>query len=56
MAQIHGDWGVVEASWSVRGVVSLETILIVSLLSLFWDESSHLIVISSSEDLVYSLL
>jgi hypothetical protein len=34
----------------------LEAVLIVPLLSLFWDESAHLVVVSSSEDLVYGLL
>ena len=55
-AQVHGDWGVVETSRGVRGVIALEAVLVVSLLSLFWDESAHLVVVSSSEDLVYGFL
>ena len=34
----------------------MEAVLIVPLLSLLWDESPHLIVVSFSEDLVYGLL
>ena len=56
MAQVHGDWGVIEASWSVGQVVSLEAVLVVPLLSLFWDESAHLIIVSSSKDLIYGFL
>ena len=55
-AQIHGDWGIVKASRGIRGVVSLKAVLIIPLLSLFWDESSHLIVVSFSKDLVDGLL
>jgi hypothetical protein len=55
-AQIHGYWGIVKASRGVRGVIALEAVLIVPLLSLFWNESSHLIVVPSPEDLVYGLL
>ena len=56
VAQVHGDWGVVKMSRGVRGVVALEAVLIIPLLSLFWDESSHLVVVSSPEDLVDSFL
>ena len=55
-AQVHRDWGVIETSWSVRGIISLEAILVVSLLTLFGDESSHLIVVSFPEDLIYGFL
>ena len=55
-AQIHRDWGVVKTSGGVRGVIALEAVLVVPLLSLFWDESSHLIVISSSKDLIDGFL
>ena len=34
----------------------MEAVLIVPLLSLFWNESPHLIVVSSPEDLVYGFL
>ena len=40
----------------VRGVVPLKAVLVVPLLSLFWDESSHLIVVSFPKDLIDSLL
>ena len=56
MAQVHRDWGVIEASRGVGRVISLEVVSIVSLLSLFWDESAHLVIVSLSEDLVYGLL
>ena len=55
-AQVHGDWGVVKVSRGVRGIVALEVVLIIPLLSLFWDESSHLVVVSFPKDLVDSLL
>ena len=55
-AQIHGDWCVIKASGRIGGVISLEAVLIVPLLSLFQNESSHLIIVSSSEDLVDGLL
>ena len=55
-AQIHRDRGVVEASGGVRGVIALEAILIIPLLSLFRDESAHLVVVSFSKDLVYGFL
>ena len=55
-AQIHGDWSIVKASRGIRGIVALEAVLVIPLLSLFWDESSHLIVVSLPEDLVYGLL
>ena len=55
-AQIHRDRGVVETSRGVRGIIALEAILITPLLSLFWDESAHLVVVSFSEDLVYGFL
>ena len=55
-AQVHRDWCVIEASGGVGGVISLEAVLIVPLLSLFWDESAHLIIVSPPEDLVYGLL
>ena len=54
--QVHRDWGVVEASGGIRGVIALEAVLVILLLSLFWDESAHLVVVSLSEDLVYGLL
>ena len=56
VAQVHRDWGVVKVSRGVRGVVALEVVLIIPLLLLFWDESSHLVVVSSPEDLVDSFL
>jgi hypothetical protein len=34
----------------------LEAVLIVPLLSLFWDESAHLVIVFSPEDLIYSFL
>ena len=34
----------------------MEAVLIIPLLSLFWDESSHLVVVSFPEDLIYGLL
>ena len=37
-------------------VVSSKAVLIIPLLSLFWDESSHLIVVSFPEDLTNGLL
>ena len=55
-AQVHGDWSVVEASWSIGRVVALEAVLIIPLLSLFWDKSSHLVIVSFPKDLVYGLL
>ena len=55
-AQVHRDWGVVKASRGVRGVVALEVVLIIPLSLLFWDESSHLIVVSFPEDLVDGFL
>ena len=55
-AQIHRDGGVVETSWGVGRVIPLEAVLIVPLLSLFWDESAHLVIVSLSEDLIYGLL
>ena len=55
-AQVNGNWSVVKASWGVRRVVALEEVLIIPLLSLFWDESSHLVVVPPSKDLVDSLL
>ena len=55
-AQVHGNWCVVKASGSVRRVVALEAVLVIPLLSLFWDESSHLVVVPSSEDLINGLL
>ena len=55
-AQVHRDWGVIEASRGVRGIIALEAVLIVPLLSLFWDESAHLIIVSFSKDLVYGFL
>jgi hypothetical protein len=44
------------ASRGVGGVVALEAVLVIPLLSLFWDESSHLVVVSFSKDLVDSFL
>ena len=55
-AQIHRDWGVVKASRGVRGVVALEAVLTIPLLSLFWDESAHLVVVPFPEDLIYGFL
>ena len=55
-AQIHRDWSIIEASWSVGRVVSLEAVLVVPLLSLFWDKSTHLVIVSPSEDLIDGLL
>jgi hypothetical protein len=55
-AQVHRDWGVIEASRGVRGIITLEAALIIPLLSLFWDESSHLVIVSPPEDLTYGLL
>ena len=55
-AQIHRDWSVVETLGGIRRIIALEAVLVASLLSLFWDESSHLIVVSLSEDLIYSFL
>ena len=54
--QIHGDWGVVKASRGVRRVIALEAVLIVPLLSLFWDEPAHLVIVLSPEDLIYGFL
>ena len=56
VAQVHGDWSIVKASGGVGGIVTLEAVLIIPLLSLLWDESSHLVVVSFSKDLVYGLL
>ena len=56
VAQVHRNWSVVKASRGVGGVVALEAVLVIPLLSLFWDESSHLVVVSFSEDLVDSFL
>ena len=55
-AQVHRNWGVVEVSGGVRGVIALEAVLVVPLLSLFRDKSAHLVVVSFSKDLVYGLL
>ena len=55
-AQVHGNWGVVKALGGVRRVVALEAVLVILPLSLLWDESSHLVVVSSSEDLIDSFL
>ena len=55
-AQIHGDQSVIEASRGVRGIIALEAVLIVPLLSLLWDESAHLVIVSLSEYLIYGLL
>ena len=55
-AQIYGDWGVVKAAGCIGGIISREAVLIVPLLSLLWDESSHLIVISFPENLIDGLL
>jgi hypothetical protein len=43
-------------SGGVRGVIALEAVLIAPLLSLFWYESAHLVVVSSSKDLIYGFL
>ena len=55
-AQVHGDWSIVKASRGVGGVVALEAVLVIPLLSLFWDESPHLIIVSFPEDLVDGFL
>ena len=55
-AQVHRDWGVVETSWGVRGIIALEAVLVIPLLLLFWDESPHLVVVPLPEDLVYRFL
>ena len=55
-AQVYGNWGVVKALGGVRRVVALEAVLVILPLLLFWDESSHLVVVSSSEDLIDSFL
>ena len=55
-AQIHRDWGVIEVSRGVGGVISLEAVSVVPLLSLFWDKSAHLVIIPLPEDLVYGFL
>ena len=55
-AQVHRDRRVIEASGCVRRVISLEAVLVIPLLPLLWDESSHLIVVSSPEDLINGLL
>ena len=56
VAQVHENWSVVKLSGGVRRVVALEAVLTIPLLSLFWDESSHLVVVPSSKDLIDSLL
>ena len=43
-------------SRGIGGIIALKAVLIIPLLSLFWDESSHLIVVSFPEDLVYGFL
>ena len=55
-AQVHRDWGVIEVSGCIRGIVPLEAVLVVPLLSLFQDEPFHLVVVSFPKDLVDSLL
>ena len=55
-AQVYGNWGIVEMLGSIGGVVALEVVLIIPLLSLFWYESPHLVVVSFSEDLIDGLL
>ena len=55
-AQVHRDWSVIETSQGIGGIISLETILVVTLLALLWDESAHLVVVSFPEDLIYGLL
>ena len=55
-AQVHGNWGVVKASGGIRRVVALEAVLVILPLLLLWDESSHLVVVSSSKDLIDSFL
>ena len=55
-AQVHRDWSVVKALGGIRGIIALEAVLVAPLLSLFRDESSHLVVVSLSKDLVYGFL
>ena len=55
-AQVHRNWSVIKVSGGVRGVVALEAVLTIPLLPLFWDESSHLVVVPSSKDLIDGLL
>ena len=55
-AQIHGDWSVIKTAGCIGRIISLEAVLIVPLLSLLWDESSHLIVVSPPEDLINGFL
>ena len=56
VTQVHRDWSVVKVSRGIGRVVALKAVLVIPLLSLLWDESSHLIVVPSPEDLVDSLL
>ena len=56
VAQIHGNYQVVEVWRGIRGVVPFKAVLIASLLSLVGDESPHLVVVFSSENLGDRLL
>ena len=56
LAQVYRNWGVVKTSGGVRGVISLEAVLVILSLLLFWDESSHLVVVLSFKDLINSFL
>ena len=55
-AQVYGNWGVVEVLGGIRRIIALEVVLVIPLLSLFWDKSSQLVVILSPEDLIDSFL
>ena len=55
-AQVYRDWCIVKVSGCVRGVVSLEVVLVIPLLFLLWNKSSHLIVISFPKDLIDGFL
>ena len=55
-AQVHRDRCVVEASGCIRRIISLKVVLVIPLLPLLWDESSHLIIVSSPEDLINGFL
>ena len=55
-AQVHWNYQVVEVRWGIRGVISSKAVLTVPLLSLVRDKSSHLVVVSLSENLSDCLL
>ena len=56
VTQVHGDWHIIEVSGHVRGVVPLEAVLVIPLLPLFWDKSSHLVIVSFPKNLTDGLL